>query len=103
MARVRGRRRTEQRETLLAELAARGVTNIPHFAPLYKLRVLRDLGYDARALQASCPVAEEAFTHRFTHLPLYGLTREQLEYLAEAVLASAEAIRNRPRRGRRSR
>jgi dTDP-4-amino-4,6-dideoxygalactose transaminase len=85
-------------EDLKAELATRGVTNIPHFAPLYKLRALRDLGYDTRAMQASCPVAEEAFTRRFTHLPLYALTRGQLEYLANAVIEAAEAVRDRPRR-----
>jgi dTDP-4-amino-4,6-dideoxygalactose transaminase len=88
-------------QDLKAELAARGVTQIPHFAPLYKLRALRDLGYDTQKMQDSCPVAEEAFTRRFTHLPLYGLTREQLEYLASAVVESAEAVRERPRKGRK--
>jgi hypothetical protein len=28
----------------------------------------------------------------FTHLPLYGLTREQIEYMADAVLSSVEEM-----------
>mgnify|MGYP003398827193 FL=1 len=34
----------------------------------------------------TCPVCEEVFYKRFTHLPLYGLSDEQLEYMADAVL-----------------
>jgi len=75
-----------------AELTSRGVTEIAHFAPLYKFSALRQLGYDADAMQEACPVAEEAFQRRFTHLPLYGLTREQIEYMADAVIASVEAL-----------
>jgi dTDP-4-amino-4,6-dideoxygalactose transaminase len=77
------------------ELTKRGIVQIPHFAPLYKFRALRDLGYDTRAMQASCPVAEEAFSHRFTHLPLYRLTQGQLRYLADAVVDSAKALSGR--------
>jgi len=36
-------------------------------------------------------VAEEAFNRRFTHLPLYPLTSEQLEYMADAVIDAAKA------------
>jgi len=82
-------------------LTARGVVQIPHFAPLYKFRALRELGYDTRAMQRSCPVAEEAFTRRFTHLPVYGLTPGQLEYLANAVIESARAIQSSGNRKRR--
>jgi perosamine synthetase len=84
-------------QALKRELGKRGVVQIPHFAPLYKFRALRDLGYDTGAMRRSCPVAEEAFTHRFTHLPIYGLTPRQLEYLANAVIESAEAVRRRGR------
>jgi dTDP-4-amino-4,6-dideoxygalactose transaminase len=82
-------------QQLKAELAKRGVTNIPHFAPLYKFRALRDLGYDTSRMAASCPVAEEAFNHRFTHLPLYPLTADQLEYMAGAVIEAARALKRR--------
>ena len=39
-------------------------------------------------LERVCPVCEEVFYKRFTHLPLYGLSDEQLEYMADAVLAA---------------
>lgn len=32
------------------------------------------------------PLEEEAFYRRFTHLPLYGLSDEQLKYMADSVL-----------------
>lgn len=73
-------------KTLKKKLDARGIVQIPHFAPLYKFSVMRQLGYDTAAIEATCPVAEEAFQHRFTHLPLYDFNKEQLKYLADAVL-----------------
>jgi dTDP-4-amino-4,6-dideoxygalactose transaminase len=76
-------------QKLKEELAARGVANIPHFAPLYKFELLRRLGYSERSWARSCPVAEEAFLRRFTHLPLHGLQGERLAALADAVLAAA--------------
>ena len=44
------------------------------------------MGYDQEEIAKSCPVCEEVFYKRFTHLPLYGLSAEQLEYMADAVL-----------------
>ena len=73
-------------QVLKKKLADRGLVQIPHFAPLYKFSVLAQLGYDTKALEATCPVAEEAFQHRFTHLPLYNFTPEQLKYMADAVI-----------------
>ncbi|HPA04217.1 MAG TPA: DegT/DnrJ/EryC1/StrS family aminotransferase [Candidatus Hydrogenedentes bacterium] len=73
-------------QTLKKKLDARGIVQIPHFAPLYKFSVMKQLGYDTAAIEKTCPVAEEAFQHRFTHLPLYDFTREQLAYLADAVI-----------------
>jgi dTDP-4-amino-4,6-dideoxygalactose transaminase len=75
-------------QVLKKKLADRGLVQIPHFAPLYKFSVLAQLGYDTKAMEATCPVAEEAFQHRFTHLPLYNFTAEQLEYMADAVIDS---------------
>lgn len=74
-------------------LQAKGVTQIPHFAPLYRFSYLKQLGHDTDAMRRSCPNAEEAFLHRFTHLPLYPLTREQLEYMAGAVIECAHEMR----------
>jgi perosamine synthetase len=68
------------------KIALKGVTQIPHFAPLYRFSFLKQLGYDVEAMKKSCPNAEEVFLHRFTHLPLYPLTQEQLEYMADSVI-----------------
>ncbi len=73
-------------QTLKRKLEEKSVTNIPHFGPLYRFKVVSDMGYDQDAIAKSCPVCEEVFYNRFTHLPLYGLTKEQLEYMADAVL-----------------
>ncbi len=75
-------------KTLKKKLDARGIVQIPHFAPLYKFSVMQQLGYDTAAIEQTCPVAEEAFQHRFTHLPLYDFSKEQLAYLADAVIES---------------
>ena len=64
----------------------------PHFAPLYKLHIMKQFGYDVDAIQRSCPVAEEAFNHRFTHLPLYDYSDEQLKYMADAIVDAAREL-----------
>ena len=76
-----------------AKLADKGVTNIPHFAPMYKFDVCKQLGYDADAIAAACPVTEEVFNRRFTHLPLYPLSEEQLVTMADLVLEAAAEMR----------
>jgi len=73
-------------QTLKKKLEEKGVTNIPHFGPLYRFKVVEDMGYDADEIAKTCPVCEEVFYRRFTHLPIYGLSDEQLEYMADAVL-----------------
>jgi len=80
-------------QALKRKLQQRGVTQIPHFAPLYKFQLMRQLGYDTQAIQESCPEAETAFMKRFTHLPIYGLTAEQEKYLGDAVLESVNELR----------
>ncbi len=72
------------------KMAERGIVQIPHFAPLYRFTFLKQLGYDTAAMQKSCPNAEEAFLHKFTHLPLYPLTEEQVVYMADNII---EAVR----------
>ncbi len=79
-------------QDLKRKLEARGITNIPHFAPLYKFDVVRKMGYDTEAIERSCPNAEEVFNNRFTHLPLYGLDEAQVSYMADAVLESVAEI-----------
>ncbi len=80
-------------QALKKKLEAKGVTNIPHFAPLYKFELLQRLGYDHDAIAASCPKAEELFNRRFTHLPLYPLEDEQVEYMADAVIEAVEELK----------
>jgi perosamine synthetase len=80
-------------QELKARLAAKGVTNIPHFAPLYKFSIMKQLGYDTKKIEKTCPVAEEVFNRRFTHLPLYGFSRNDLAYMADAVIAAVEEMR----------
>ena len=75
-------------QVLKKKLEEKGVTNIPHFGPLYRFKVVSDMGYDADEIAKTCPVCEEVFYRRFTHLPLYGLTKEQLDYMANAILES---------------
>ena len=54
--------------------------------------VLKDLGYNEEEIAATCPVTEEVFDRRFTHFPIYGLSKEQLDYMADAILASIDEM-----------
>ena len=74
------------------KLAEKGVTEIAHFGPLYRFEVLKTLGYNEAEIAATCPVTEEVFDHRFTHFPIYGLTKEQLDYMADAILESIDEM-----------
>ncbi len=80
-------------KTLKKKLTAKGVVNIPHYAPLYKFSILRQLGYDTKAIEKTCPAAERMFQKTFTHLPLYDFTSEQLKYLADAVIESVNEMK----------
>ena len=75
-------------QVLKKKLDAKGVTQIAHFGPLYRFKIVQDMGVDSDEVAETCPVCEEVFYKRFTHLPLYGLSQEQLEYMADAVLES---------------
>ena len=79
-------------QVLKKKLEDKGVTNIPHFGPLYRFKVVEDMGYDIESIAKSCPNCEEVFYKRFTHLPIYGLTDEQLDYMADAILESVEEM-----------
>jgi len=80
-------------QALRKKLSALGVTDIPHFAPLYKFSIMSELGYDTQAIEATCPNAEMVFNHQFTHLPLYRFNRADLKYMADAVIDSVAALR----------
>lgn len=80
-------------QDLKAKLRNRGVTEIQHFAPMYKFEIIRELGYDEAAISETCPNTEQVFSHKYTHLPLYGLTREQVEYMAGAVISAVRELK----------
>ncbi len=80
-------------QALKKKLDARGIVQIPHFAPLYKFSIMKQLGYNTGKLQDLCPNAERAFSSSFTHLPLYDFTREQLAYLADSVIESVRELK----------
>ncbi len=75
------------------KMTERGIVQIPHFAPLYRFSYLKQMGYDTAEMQRSCPNAEEAFLHKFTHLPLYPISQEQLEYMADNVIEAVKEMR----------
>ena len=79
-------------QVLKKKLEEKGVTQIAHFGPLYRFKIVQDMGYDVDEIAKTCPVCEEVFYTRFTHLPLYGLSDEQLEYMADAVLESVREM-----------
>ncbi len=79
-------------QALKAELANRGITQIPHFCPLYHYRIFEQFGYDREAIRATCPNAETAFFEEYTHLPLYGLSPDQINCLETAVIESAKKL-----------
>lgn len=82
-------------QVLKQKLMEKGVVNIPHFAPLYKFSLMRQLGYDVEAMEKSCPASEQVFNYEFTHLPLYGLDRGQLTYMADAVIDAVKEMKAR--------
>ncbi len=79
-------------QVLKKKLEQKGVTQIAHFGPLYRFKIVQDMGYDSDEIAKTCPVCEEVFYKRFTHLPLYGLSREQLEYMANAILEAVDEM-----------
>lgn len=74
-------------------LAEKGVTQIPHFCPLYHYDIFRTFGYDQAAAKASCPNAERAFFQEYTHLPLYDLPQGAVDYMVEAVTNTAKELK----------
>lgn len=73
----------------------RGIIQIPHFAPLYRFSYLKQLGHDTEAMRKTCPNAEEAFLHKFTHLPLYPLTNEQVKYMADNIIEAVKEMKKK--------
>ena len=79
-------------QALKAKLTEKGVTQIAHFGPLYRFKVVQEMGYDSDEIAKTCPNCEEIFYKRYTHLPLYGLSQDQIEYMADAVLEAVKEM-----------
>ena len=77
-------------QALKKKLTDKGLTCITHFGPMYRFDIMKKLGYNAEAIAETCPKTEAMFYHCYTHLPLYPLSMEQLDYQAKAVV---EAVR----------
>jgi dTDP-4-amino-4,6-dideoxygalactose transaminase len=80
-------------QTLKAKLEQKGVTNIPHFGPVYRFAASVGSGFDEKKIARTCPVTEYVFDKCYTHLPIYGLTKEQLKYMADAIIESVAEMR----------
>ncbi|MBQ7566372.1 MAG: DegT/DnrJ/EryC1/StrS family aminotransferase [Oscillospiraceae bacterium] len=79
-------------QVMKKKLEEKGVTSLQHFGPLYHFDLLKTFGYSKEEIAKTCPVTEEAFNHRFTHLPIYDLDEDQLIYMADAVLESIDEM-----------
>ena len=80
-------------QTLKAKLEQKGVTNIPHFGPIYRFAAAIGKGFDEKAIAKTSPMTEYIFDKCYTHLPIYGLTKEQLTYMADAILESVAEMK----------
>ena len=80
-------------QELKTKLEQKGVTNIPHFGPIYRFAASVGKGFDEAAIAKTCPVTEYVFDKCYTHLPIYGLTKEQLKYMADAIIASVAEMK----------
>lgn len=82
-------------QAMKKELADSGITQIPHFCPLYHYNIFEAFGYDKEAIRSTCPNAEAAFFKEYTHLPLYGLSEEQIDCLVTSVIQAARKLRKK--------
>ena len=51
------------------------------------------MGCDEKKVAATCPVTEKVFDERYTHLPIYGLTKEQVDFMVDAIAASVAEMK----------
>ena len=84
-------------QTLKAKLERKGVTNIPHFGPVYRFAAAIGRGLDEKRIAKSCPVTEHVFDRCYTHLPIYGLSKERLDYMVDAIRESVDEMKEEAR------
>ena len=80
-------------QELKEKLEKKGVTNIQHFGPIYRFATSIAKGNDAEAIAKTCPVTESVFYRCYTHLPIYGLTPDQLKFMADAIVESVAEMK----------
>jgi len=80
-------------QALKKKLTEKGLTCITHFGPMYRFDIMKKLGYDADLIARTCPKTEEMFYHGYTHLPLYPLGKEQVDYQARAVVDAVRELK----------
>ncbi len=80
-------------QTLKKKLTEKGLTCITHFGPMYRFNIMKQLGYDENKIASTCPVTEDMFYNCYTHLPLYPLTRSQLEYQARTIVETVREMK----------
>jgi dTDP-4-amino-4,6-dideoxygalactose transaminase len=77
-----------QRDSIIEEIAQKGVVVNVHFIPMPMLTVFKNLGYKIE----DYPVAYDNYSREIS-LPIYPqLTNEQIAYICEAVLASYKKV-----------
>ena len=80
-------------QTLKAKLEVKGVTNIPHFGPIYRFSAAIGSGFNEKKIAKTCPVTEYVFDKCYTHLPIYGLSKDQLKFMADAIIESVDEMK----------
>jgi dTDP-4-amino-4,6-dideoxygalactose transaminase len=78
----------EQRDLIIEEITQKGVAVNVHFIPMPMLTVFKNLGYKIE----DYPVAYDNYSREIS-LPIYPqLTKEQVEYICEAVITSYKKV-----------
>lgn len=78
----------EQRDAMMEEIAAAGVSVNVHFIPMPMLTVFKNLGYTI----ADYPVAYDNYSREIS-LPIYPqLSAEQIDYICKAILDSYKKV-----------
>lgn len=79
---IRVRTGPEQRDALMKDLGAKGISSKVYFEPVHNYSVFQKLGYDTIKLPVTERVSSEVLT-----IPMYPhMTEEELEYLSESII-----------------
>ena len=77
-----------QRDKMIEEITATGISVNVHFIPMPMLTVFKNLGYKIE----DYPIAYDNYSREIS-LPIYPqLTNEQIDYICEVVLSSYKKV-----------